>query len=75
MEAASTNRPSAGTDRTAELAARVRDLMPGVRSDLEALTRIPSVSLDSFDQQHVEDSAAATADLLRAEGLEVEIVR
>ena len=61
--------------RTAELTARVRDLMPGVRSDLEALTRIPSVSLDSFDQRHVEDSALATADLLRAEGLEVEIVR
>lgn len=58
-----------------DLAARVRDLMPGVRADLEALTRIPSVSLDSFDQQHVEDSAAATAELLRAEGLEVEIVR
>lgn len=58
-----------------DLAARVRDLMPGVRADLEALTRIPSVSLDSFDQRHVEDSAAATAELLRAEGLEVEIVR
>ena len=58
-----------------DLAARVADLMPGVRADLEALTRIPSVSLDSFDQQHVEDSAEAVADLLRAEGLETEIVR
>ncbi|MFC5041288.1 dipeptidase [Ornithinimicrobium kibberense] len=62
-------------ERTQELAARVRDLMPGIRSDLEALTRIPSVSLDSFDQRHVEDSAETVADLLRAEGLEVEIVR
>lgn len=61
--------------RTAELTARVADLMPGVRSDLEALTRIPSVSLDSFDQRHVDDSAQVTAELLRAEGLEVEIVR
>ena len=61
--------------RTAELTARVRDLMPGVRSDLEALTRIPSVSLDSFDQRHVDDSAAVTAALLRGEGLQVEIVR
>nr|WP_139720642.1 dipeptidase [Serinicoccus chungangensis] len=61
--------------RTGELAARMAELMPGVRSDLEALTRIPSVSLDSFDQRHVEDSAAATADLLRAEGLEVRVVR
>ncbi|WP_141819963.1 dipeptidase [Ornithinimicrobium humiphilum] len=48
--------------------------MPGVRSDLETLTRIPSVSLPSFDQRHVEDSATAVADLLRAEGLSVEIV-
>ena len=71
------DRPTtSGTDaRAAELAARVRDLMPGVRSDLEALTRIPSVSLDSFDQRHVDDSAAATADLLRAEGLDVRVVR
>ncbi|USQ82145.1 dipeptidase [Ornithinimicrobium faecis] len=49
--------------------------MPGIRSDLEALTRIPSVSLDSFDQQHVDDSAQAVADLLSAEGMEVRIVR
>ncbi|WP_299445237.1 dipeptidase [uncultured Phycicoccus sp.] len=54
---------------------RVRDLMPQIRADLEALTRIPSVSLDAFDQAHVEASAAATAALLRAEGLEVEIIR
>ncbi|WP_425412297.1 dipeptidase [Luteipulveratus mongoliensis] len=49
--------------------------MPGVRADLEALTRIPSVSLDSFDQAEVDRSAEAVAELLRAEGLEVEIVR
>ncbi|WP_101397149.1 dipeptidase [Phycicoccus duodecadis] len=49
--------------------------MPQVRADLEALTRIPSVSLDAFDQAHVEASAEATAALLRAEGCEVEIVR
>jgi len=49
--------------------------MPQVRADLEALTRIPSVSLDAFDQAHVEASAEATAELLRAEGLDVEIVR
>lgn len=48
--------------------------MPQVRADLEALTRIPSVSLDSFDQANVDASATAVADLLRAEGLEVEIV-
>ena len=49
--------------------------MPAVRADLEALTRIPSVSLGSFDQRHVDASAEAVAELLRAEGLEVEIVR
>ncbi|MGL4743635.1 MAG: dipeptidase [Dermatophilaceae bacterium] len=57
------------------LRARVRDLMPRLRTDLEALTRIPSVSLDGFDQTHVEASAQATMALLRAEGLDVEIVR
>ena len=49
--------------------------MPAVQRDLEELTRIPSVSLDSFDQAHVDRSADAVAALLRAEGLDVEIVR
>ncbi len=49
--------------------------MPQVRVDLEALARIPSVSLDAFDQAQVEASAEATAALLEAEGLTVEIVR
>ncbi len=63
------------TDQISDIKATVAGLMPAVRADLEALTRIPSVSLDAFDQAHVEASAAATAELLRAEGLEVEIVR
>ena len=62
-------------DRLAALQHRVPALMPGVRADLEALARIPSVSLDAFDQAHVEASAEAVAELLRAEGLDVEIVR
>ena len=49
--------------------------MPALRADLEALARIPGVSLGAFDQSHVEASAEATAALLRAEGLDVEIVR
>ena len=49
------------------LRARVRELMPQVRADLEDLTRIPSVSLDSFDQAQVQASAERTAELLRAE--------
>ncbi len=63
------------TDHIDAVKQRVSTLMPGIRNDLEALTRIPSVSLDSFDQQHVEESADAVAALLRAEGLEVEIIR
>ena len=63
------------TESLAELAARIRTLMPTVRADLEALSAIPSVSLPSFDQRHVEDSAQAVAALLRAEGMDVRIVR
>lgn len=62
-------------DQIHALRERVQALMPQVRADLEALTRIPSVSLGSFDQSHVDASAEATAALLRAEGLDVEIVR
>jgi cysteinylglycine-S-conjugate dipeptidase len=62
-------------DQIDDLKRRVTALLPGVRTDLEALVRIPSVSLDSFDQRHVDDSALAVAQLLRAEGLDVEIVR
>lgn len=61
-------------DQTETIRRRVQDLMPQVRADLEALTRIPSVSLDSFDQAQVRRSAEATAELLRAEGMDVEIV-
>jgi len=58
-----------------ELRHRVHTLMPQVRTDLEALTRIPSVSLDAFDQGEVERSASATAALFEAEGFDVEISR
>ena len=53
---------------------RVATLMPQLRADLEALVRIPSVSAASFDQAEVARSAEAVAELLRAEGLEVEVV-
>ncbi|MFI2751873.1 dipeptidase [Cellulomonas sp. P22] len=41
-----------------------------LRSDLEDLVRIPSVSNDEFDQAHVAASAAAVAELLRGAGVE-----
>lgn len=59
---------------TTAIAERVRALMPQVLTDLEDLTRIPSISLSAYDQAHVQASAEATAELLRAEGLAVEIV-
>ena len=57
-----------------DLRQRIATLMPGVVEDLKALTRIPSVSLGSFDQQHVDDSARAVAKLLEAEGMDVKVV-
>jgi acetylornithine deacetylase/succinyl-diaminopimelate desuccinylase-like protein len=67
--------PDLDPARLSALRARVAELLPALRQDLEALTRIPSVSLAAFDQAQVEASAQAVADLLRAEGLSVEIVR
>jgi len=69
------------TDReidTEAIRARVRELLPTLRADLESLARIPSVSLrslETFDQAHVDASAEAVAGLLRADGLDVDIVR
>ena len=59
--------PSASVhDRVSE---RVAEVLPGVRADLEALVRIPSVSAAAFDQAHVRASAEAVAELLRGAGL------
>lgn len=51
------------------LRARVSELFPVLRADLEALVRIPSVSAPAFDQAHVTASAETVADLLRGAGL------
>jgi acetylornithine deacetylase/succinyl-diaminopimelate desuccinylase-like protein len=67
--------PDLDPARLSALQARMTGLMPALRQDLEALARIPSVSLSAFDQAHVEASAQAVAELLRAEGLAVEIIR
>ncbi|WP_136519746.1 dipeptidase [Cellulomonas telluris] len=62
--------------RVDALRARTADLFDGVRADLEALVRIPSVSNPEFDQAHVEASAAAVAELLRGAGVpEVQVLR
>jgi cysteinylglycine-S-conjugate dipeptidase len=67
--------PDPDPARLSTLQDRVAELLPTLRKDLEDLTRIPSVSLAAFDQAHVDASAEAVAELLRAEGLQVEIVR
>ncbi len=60
--------------RLSALRSAVARQLPGVRRDLEALVRIPSVSVGEADQSLVDRSAAAVADLLRAEGLDTDIV-
>jgi acetylornithine deacetylase/succinyl-diaminopimelate desuccinylase-like protein len=60
--------------RLAELRAAVARELPGVRRDLEALVRIPSVSVGEADQTWVDRSADAVAGLLRAAGLQTEVV-
>jgi acetylornithine deacetylase/succinyl-diaminopimelate desuccinylase-like protein len=55
--------------------ARVREIMPAIRADLEDLVRIESVSADPARLGEVERSAEKTRDLFAAEGFEVEIVR
>ena len=48
---------------TDDMRARVRDVLPGVRRDLEALVRIESVSADSERAGEVRRSAEAVRDL------------
>jgi acetylornithine deacetylase/succinyl-diaminopimelate desuccinylase-like protein len=55
-------------DPTTALRARVRDALPGVRRDLEALVRIESVSADPERAAEVQRSAEAVRDLFAAEG-------
>lgn len=50
------------------LAAAVDDLFPWIRTELEALIRIPSVSAAGYDSAQVRRSAEATADLLARSG-------
>lgn len=53
---------------------RVEALMPQVLEDLKVLVRIPSVSLSSFDQRYVQESAEAVAKLAQDAGMQVKIV-
>jgi cysteinylglycine-S-conjugate dipeptidase len=57
-----------------DLRQRVTDVLPSVRADLEDLVRIPSVSASPAHTDDVRRSAEATAELFRAEGMDVEIL-
>ncbi|RYP86727.1 dipeptidase [Nocardioides guangzhouensis] len=57
-----------------ELRARVRELMPRLRSDLEDLVRIESVSADPERAGEVQRSAEAVRDLFAAEGFDAQIL-
>lgn len=51
-----------------QIRAKVTELMPGIRKDLEDLVRIESVSADPARASEVQRSAEAVAELFRAEG-------
>ncbi len=53
-----------------DLIAAVTDDFDRIRSDLESLVRIPSVSAPGFDAAEVRRSAEAVKELLEAEGLQ-----
>ena len=55
---------------TTDLRARVRAVLPSVRSDLEDLVRIESVSADPARAGEVRRSAEAVAELFRAEAFD-----
>ncbi|MGH3471367.1 MAG: dipeptidase [Nocardioidaceae bacterium] len=59
---------------TRDLHDAVAGLLPGVRSDLEDLIRIPSVSADPARADDVRRCARATASLFGQAGLAVEVV-
>jgi acetylornithine deacetylase/succinyl-diaminopimelate desuccinylase-like protein len=59
---------------TDDLRARVTDVLPGVRADLENLVRIPSVSADPGRHDEVRRSAGAVAALFEAEGFDTQVV-
>lgn len=57
-----------------DLLARVHEVLPSVRRDLEALVRIPSVSADPARAGEVLRSAEMVRDLLAGEGCSADIV-
>jgi acetylornithine deacetylase/succinyl-diaminopimelate desuccinylase-like protein len=65
---------AADPEGAAELRSALQEVMPGVRSDLERLVRIESVSADPARHGQVLRSAELTAELFRAEGFQIEML-
>jgi acetylornithine deacetylase/succinyl-diaminopimelate desuccinylase-like protein len=63
------------TRNESEIRAAVARELPGVQADLARLVAIPSIAFPDFDHAHVEQSAEATAALLRGCGLTVKLAR
>jgi len=59
----------------ARLAERIKTAMPQVRQDLETLVSIPSVSATDWPAEPLRRSADAVAEMLRAVGADVKILR
>jgi acetylornithine deacetylase/succinyl-diaminopimelate desuccinylase-like protein len=57
-----------------DLRARLAEVLPGVRADLDDLVRIPSVSADPARGGEVRRSAEVTAQLFRGAGLTADII-
>ena len=53
----------------------IAELMPGLRTDLERLVRLPSVAFEGFPEEPVKQAGAAVAELMQKAGLpEVRLV-
>jgi acetylornithine deacetylase/succinyl-diaminopimelate desuccinylase-like protein len=59
---------------TTMLRQRLEDLRPEIRSGLEGLVRIPSVSFEGFDPDNVRRSAEATRQILEGCGMQTRIL-
>ena len=57
-----------------DLREAIAEVLPGVRADLDALVRIPSVGANPAHHDDVRRSAEATATLFREAGLDTQIV-
>ncbi|MEZ5157285.1 MAG: M20/M25/M40 family metallo-hydrolase [Candidatus Nanopelagicales bacterium] len=61
-------------EQAQSLQARIDELMPQVRSDLENLVGIPSINFPGYDQSEVVRCAQAVAQLLRDAGADPQLI-